>query len=137
MNLEAYRELLPEITDANRPYWEGCLAGELRLQVCGQCGLHRFPDSPVCPRCLSEDFTWQKVSGRGRLWSWIIMHQRYFEAFDDEMPYVVVLVELDEGPWMMSALDGDPANLRIDLPVEVVFERVDDDRAVPKFRAAE
>jgi uncharacterized OB-fold protein len=91
----------------------------------------------VCPRCLCEDFIWQKVSGRGRLWSWIIMHQRYFEAFDDELPYVVVLVELDEGPWMMSALDGDPANLRIDLPLEVVFERVDDDRAVPKFRAAE
>jgi uncharacterized OB-fold protein len=134
MNLEAYRQLLPEITDANRPFWEGCLAGELRLQVCGSCGHRRYPDSPVCPRCLSHEFEWRAQNGRGRLWSWIIMHQRYLDAFADELPYVVLLVELEDGPWMISALDGDPSELRIDQPLEVVFARVDGDRALPKFR---
>jgi hypothetical protein len=136
MNLEAYRQLLPAISDANRPFWEGCLAGELRLQACSSCGHRRFPDSPICPRCLSHDFEWQPHSGRGRLWSWIVMHQRYLEAFADELPYVVVLVELEDGPWMISALDGDAEALRIDQRLEVLFSPVDAERAIPKFRVS-
>ncbi|MGH2850214.1 MAG: Zn-ribbon domain-containing OB-fold protein [Solirubrobacteraceae bacterium] len=136
MNLDDYEKLLPQITEANRPFWEGCLAGELRLQVCESCGQRRLPDSPVCPRCLSRDFEWRAQSGRGRVWSWIVMHQRYLEAFADELPYVVLLVELDEGPWMISALDGDQRRLRIDAPLEVTFSRIDHDRAIPKFRVS-
>ncbi len=125
MNLSEYQSLLPEITDANRPYWEGLEAGELRLQRCVKCGTFRFPDSPVCPSCLSDESRWEVVSGRGRIWSWITMHQRYFAAFEDELPYTVIFVELEEGPRMMSALAGgspDPSKLRIDTPVAVEFE---------------
>src|SRR5690242_15441732 len=104
MNLAEYEALLPAITEENRPYWDGLEAGELRLQTCVKCGTRRFPDSPVCPSCLADESRWEAVSGRGRIWSWITMHQRYFAAFEDELPYTVIFVELDEGPRMMSAL---------------------------------
>lgn len=134
MNTSEYAELLPEITDANRAFWDGCRDGELRLQVCSGCGAHRFPDSKVCPRCLSHEAEWKTVSGRGRIWSWVTMHQKYFAAFADEVPYTVIIVELDEGPRVISALVGDAAGLEIGKPVEAVFEQVAGDRVIPKFR---
>lgn len=133
MDAETYPALLPDVTDANRPYWDGCRAGELRLQVCDDCGTHRFPDSAVCPNCLSGRAQWRAVSGRGRVWSWITMHQRYFAAFADEVPYNVAFIHLDEGPYLMSSLVEVPEDLRVDEPVEVVFEAVPGDRVIPRF----
>jgi uncharacterized OB-fold protein len=134
MNFEEYVKMLPEITKANRPFWDGCAAGELRLQTCKKCGFHRYPDSDLCPRCLSHDSEWLKVSGKGRVWSWVIMHQKYFDAFADELPYAVLLVELEEGPRIMSGLVGDPNELQIDRMVEVTFVTVAEQRVIPKFR---
>jgi uncharacterized protein len=134
VNLDEYLKLLPPVTDLSRPYWDGCLAGELRLQVCGNCGLHRFPDSYVCPRCLSRDASWEPASGRGTLWSWITIHQKYFEAFADELPYQVAFVHLEEGPYLITGLVDAPSDLRLDQPVEVVFEQVTDALAIPRFR---
>ncbi|HVW18847.1 MAG TPA: OB-fold domain-containing protein [Solirubrobacteraceae bacterium] len=125
---------MPEITDVNRPFWDGCREGELRLQRCDGCGLYRFPDAPVCPRCLSRAFSWQAVSGRGTVWSWIRMHQNYLPAFADQLPYVVLFVDLEEGPRLISGFVGDPDELAIDLPVQAVFETVGE-RVIPKFRA--
>lgn len=135
MNEERFSALLPEITPANRPFWDGLDAGELRLQRCERCGARRFPESPVCPRCLHDVARWEAASGRGRVWSWIVMHQRYFEALADELPYVVLFVELDEGPRLMARLDGPDESLALDVPVEAVFRRVGD-RTVPSFRVA-
>lgn len=134
MDPATYPELLPAENDANRPFWDGLRAGELRLQVCRACGTRRYPESYVCPKCLSPDSTWQAASGRGRLWSWIVMHQRYFPAFADELPYNVAFVQLDEGPHLMSSLVEIPDDLRIDEPVEAVFVPVPGDRVIPKFR---
>lgn len=134
MDVDAWLPLLPEVTDDNRPYLDGCRAGQLRLQVCDACGTWRFPPSPVCPRCLSPAATWTAAGGRGRLWSWIVMHQRYFDAFADELPYLVAFVQLEEGPYMVSTLVGPPDDLQIDEPVEVVFEAVTEAVTVPKFR---
>lgn len=133
MDPNAYALLLPEITEENRPYWDGCDNGELRLQVCDDCGTRRFPDSPVCPACLSNGYSWHPVSGRGTLWSFIVMHQRYFEAFADELPYLVAYVHLDEGPFMMSTLVEPPADLRVNDRLEVVFAKATG-RGIPKFR---
>ena len=134
MNTEQYAALLPEITAVNQPFWDGCAAGELRLQACGQCGRHRFPDSPVCPRCLSARFSWEPVSGEGTLWSWLRMHQRYFPAFADEVPYLVAYVRLAEGPFMISSLAEEPAELSPDLPVRAVFVPSPSGRVICKFR---
>lgn len=134
MKIDAYLKLLPTITDSNREFWAGCSAGELRLQACEECGQFRYPDSQVCPNCLSDRFSWKATSGRGVLWSWIIMHQKYYEAFADELPYLVAFVQLEEGPFMMSTLVPGSAEPQIDAGLEVVFDRVADDRSVPKFR---
>ncbi len=134
MNVEERIKLLPPVIDANRDYWDGARAGELRLQVCGGCETPRFPPSAVCPRCLSSEYSWQAMSGRGKVWSWIRMHQRYLSAFYEEIPYLVVRVVLDEGPWMICGFAGREEELEVDLPVEVVFEPLGDERVIPMFR---
>ena len=134
MDIDALLKIMPPVTDANRPYWEGTLSGELRLQICDHCQMPRFPEAPACPRCLGENATWRAVSGRATLWSWIVMHQNYIAAFADELPYLVAFVQLEEGPFMYATLVEPPPQLRCDLPLEVVFEGLSPERAVPKFR---
>lgn len=134
MNREAYLQLLPTITEFNRPFWEGCTVGELRLQACDECGRSWYPESPVCPACLSGRFTWKAAAGRAKLWSWIIMHQRYLEAFSDELPYLIAFVQLEEGPFMTSTLVDPPDDLRCGMPLQVEFSQVSEERSIPKFR---
>jgi hypothetical protein len=136
MNKEAYLGMLPEITDFNRPYWEGCVAGEIRLQACDECGHSWYPEGPVCPECLSERFTWRASSGRAELWSWIRMHQNYLKAFSDELPYLIAFVRLAEGPYMTSTIVDAPAELHCGMALEAVFDQVGAGRSVPKFRVA-
>ncbi|HEY0247208.1 MAG TPA: OB-fold domain-containing protein [Gryllotalpicola sp.] len=135
MNLDAFERLLPPVTDGNAPYWAGLAAGELRLQFCDHDGTPRFPESPVCPQCLSPDFTWRPASGAATLWSWVVMHQRYFDAFDDERPYPVAFVRLAEGPLMVSTILGDRSGLAVDAPLRLAFTAVGEHR-LPAFRVA-
>jgi uncharacterized OB-fold protein len=133
-----YAKPLPKLTKLNRPYFEGARQGELRLQRCDACGHHWFPPSTSCPSCLSPEYQWVRVSGRGRVWSWIVMHQLYFDAFRQDLPYNVAFIKLDEGPFLMSTVVGVPNDaIRCDLPVEVIFEDATDEVAVPKFRPVE
>jgi uncharacterized OB-fold protein len=136
MNIEAFSRILPEVSDLNREYFAGLDAHELRLQVCDEDGSYRFPASPVCPLCLSSRFTWTAVSGKATLWSWIVMHQNYFEAFADELPYVVAFVQLDEGPFIMSTVTDDVDALTIGATLQLSVESVGD-QPVPKFALAE
>ncbi len=127
--------LVPPRTRLNAPFFDGANAGELRLQRCQACGNRWFPPSSMCPRCLSADTAWAAVSGRGRIWSWIVMYQRYFEAFRSELPYNVAYIQLEEGPFLVSRLVGcDPGSIACDLPVEVAFESIAADLHVPVFR---
>ena len=131
----AYTKPLPRPNALSQPFWDGARQHELRLQRCEACGKHRFPPSPRCPECLSDATQWVKASGRGKVWSWIRMWQRYFPAFEGELPYNVAYVELDEGPRLMTNLVGvDDADIRCDMPVEVVFDDVTDEVTLPKFR---
>jgi uncharacterized OB-fold protein len=112
----------PAQTVLNDGYLEGLRAGELRLQRCADCGQYRFPPSRNCPSCLSASWAWTPVSGRGTLWSWIGMHKRYIAGF--EPPYVVALVELEEGPRMIAGVPADAQDdLACDLPVQACFEK--------------
>jgi uncharacterized OB-fold protein len=133
-----YRKPLPRINKLNAPFWEGTRQHELRLQRCNVCGRHWFPPAYRCPSCLSTDYAWVRASGRGRIWSWIRMWQRYFPAFEAELPYNVAYVELEEGPRLMTNIVGlaPDVELACDAPVEVVFEDVTDDITLPKFRLA-
>lgn len=126
---------LPRITPDNRPFWEAARRHELRLQRCGECGRFWYPPGPVCPDCLSEHFEWSQVSGRGIISSWVVFHKAYFPAFAAEIPYAVVQVELEEGPRLISSLVGiSREEIRIGIPVEVVFDDVTPELSLPRFR---
>jgi uncharacterized OB-fold protein len=105
------------------------------VQRCDDCSDIHFPGSPVCPKCLSEKQSWVPVSGRGTVLSWVRFHRAYWDSFRDDLPYLVCLVGLDEGPLLVSNLAGpETEQITIGAAVEVVFEKVDDELTLPKFR---
>lgn len=132
-----YAKPLPRVTPENRPFWEAARRHQLALQRCTACQRVWYPPGPVCPDCLSGDFAWERLSGRGMIASWVVFHKAYFPAFTGEIPYAVVQVELEEGPRLTANLVG-VANedIRVGLPVEVVFDDVTAEVSLPRFRRA-
>lgn len=124
---------LPEVTELSAPYWEGLAAGELRYQSCGGCGNGWLPPREQCPRCLSADWRWATASGRGTLISWVIYRQSMHPAFTGRLPYNVAIVELAEGPRLITNILAGEADLDIDLPVRLVVEH-EDDQPLARFR---
>src|SRR5882672_6733902 len=123
----------PVPTPETAHYWEGTALGELRLQRCRGCQSTYFPPQPFCPACGSDDVEVIRASGRGSLYSYVITHRA---APGFSAPYVIAVVELEEGPRLLTNIvevDPDPEVLPLDLPVEVVFEAVGE-LAVPLFR---
>ena len=99
---------VPVPTPETQPFWDGCAAGELRIQRCADCGRPYFYPRPVCPACGSRDVEWFTASGRATLYSYVINH-RPAPGFEDDAPYAIAVVELDEGPRMMTSIVGLPA----------------------------
>ncbi len=129
---------LPQPTPETAPYWEGCKAHELRLQFCNDCQAFFFYPRIFCPRCLSENVEWKPVSGKGTLHTYVIS-ARPAPGFENDVPYTIAIVKLDEGPHLMTNIVGveqKPENLPAGLPVEVVFEDVSDTISLPKFQPA-
>lgn len=127
---------LPAITPETRHYWEGTRAGELRLQKCDACAHVYFPPRPFCPKCASREVSVLRASGRGRLYSYVI-HHRPTPGFTP--PYAIAIVELDEGPRLMSNIVDAPQTpeaLQLDMPLEVVFQRQNDEITLPMFKPA-
>lgn len=129
-------ETLPAITPDNGHFWDAANRGVLALPTCRICLHIWYPPSALCPSCLSREVEFRETSGRGKVWSWIVMHRQYFREFPP--PYVVLFVKLEEGPMMMSMLGSgvEYSMLRCDLPVQAVFERLSDGFSVLKFRPA-
>lgn len=126
---------LPRPTEDSTPFWEAAGRGELRMQQCLECGHVRFPPAILCARCLSERSEWVRLSGRGTVFSWIVVHQSQHPAFNADTPYNVAIVELEEGPRLHSNLvECENDSISIGMAVEAVFERVSDDVALVKFR---
>ncbi len=116
------------------PFWEACRRRELRIQRCLECGELRHHPRPYCPGCRSPRFDWALMSGRGRVVSWTICHPPVLAAFADRVPYQAIVVELEEGPFLVSNLLGcELDELAFDLPVQVCFVDVDDELTVPQF----
>jgi uncharacterized OB-fold protein len=127
---------LPVITPETRHFWEGTRSGELRLQKCSACAHVYFPPRPFCPQCASRDVDVLRASGQATLHSYVI-HHRPAPGFVP--PYAIAVVQLAEGPRMMTNIvevDQTPEALRLDMPLEVVFQRVSDDISLPLFRPA-
>ena len=137
--MEPDRPLPQPITPESKPYWDGLKQGKLMLPTCGDCRLTFFYPRGVCPRCQSRSITWTQASGRGRLHAFGIGAQSFNKAFKVPPPYVLALIELEEGPRMMSNLvnvQADPKTVKCDMPVEVVFHKLTDDLTVPLFQPA-
>lgn len=108
---------------------------DLHLQRCSDCGVVRFPVSPVCFACFSDAWQWQRSSGRGRVSSWVVFRRQYFE--DYPVPYTVVQVEMEDGPRLMANLLGtDPEAIREGMPVRVMYEPMDGGGHLLQFEAA-
>jgi len=133
--MEEYQKPLPEINDENRPFWEATKQKALKLQKCSDCGQFRYPAARICPFCHSMNDEWVAVSGKGRVYTWTVFHQVYHPAFKDDAPYNVAIIKLDEGPQLISNVIGcELSDIYMDMPVEVVFEKVTEDVTLPKFR---
>jgi uncharacterized OB-fold protein len=123
----------PELNEINRGFWEAAERGELVVQRCESCSELRYPAASRCPVCLSAESSWQRVSGRGEVLSYIVIHQKYNAAWADRVPYNVSLIQLDEGPRMISnVVPLTDAQVRVGMPVRVTFEH-DDGVAIPRF----
>ncbi len=126
---------LPQPTPETQHFWDGTMAGELRLQRCKDCGEIYFPPRPLCPACSSRNVEVFTASGKATLLSYVI-NQRPHPSFDS--PYAIALVRLEEGPTMMSNIVGceqTPEALVLDMPLIVTFEE-NGDIAIPLFRPA-
>jgi uncharacterized protein len=133
---DSHPKPLPVVTEENRPFWEGCRQGKLLLQYCDQCQQHQFYPRLYCMHCGSSNVRWVSASGRGVIYSYTVIHQNKSPEFVQDTPYNVVVVQLAEGPRLMSTIvETDLAELRIDLPVTVVFDAVSEVIHLPRFKA--
>ena len=122
----------PVLGHYDRPMWESIRAGAMRLQQCKHCNTFRYPPGPTCGYCLSLDFEWQPISGKASIWSWIVFHRQYLEAYTT--PYNVISIQLEEGPLMVSNLEGsEPKGSWIGQAVEICYVTLKDGTILPRF----
>jgi len=124
----------PDINEVSRPYWDALREGHLVVQRCN-CGHAWLPARRHCPACLSPDVRWERASGRGRLLSWVIYHTAYHPAFEARLPYNVALVQLEEGPRVLTNIVDPNESLAAEAPVELKVEW-EEDVALARFRLA-
>lgn len=137
--MSEYSKPLPKSDPVTAPFWESVNRGKMEIQRCDGCATFLFYPRALCPSCGSRALTWTPVSGRGHIYSMTIVHRPTNAAFKADSPYVVALVQLDEGCRMMSnivGVDASPANVRIGMHVEVAYDKVTDQVTLPKFRLA-
>jgi len=129
------RKPAPAPTVETSPYWEGCKLRELRIQRCAACGHFQFFPRIYCTRCFGEHVEWVAASGHGRVLSFTVVRRPVSPAFAADVPYVVALVTLAEGPTMMTNIVGcAPERVTIGMQVVVTFEDWTADIAIPKFQ---
>jgi uncharacterized protein len=123
----------PQPSALSRPFWQAAQAGRLVIQRCEDCAAYRWTPQMLCVRCHSERYAWTQVRGLGVVYSFTVVHHAPAAAF--AAPYVVAVVRLEEGPLMLTNLVGcEPHEIRIDMPVEVVFEPIGGNMNVYRFR---
>lgn len=133
---DAYSGPVPKPTPETKPFWEGTRQRTLRIQRCRDCERFYFYPRPLCPHCLSRNVEWRPVSGRGRLHTFVINH-RLPRNYPLPAPVIIGIVELDEGPRLLSNVIGiepDPQTVRCDMRVEVVFEDITAEITLPRFK---
>ncbi len=129
--------LAPDITADSAPYWQALKRHVLQLQQCAACAGFRFPPLPSCPKCGALGGQWVETSLHGRLCSWTEIFHPLDPRLKDEVPFVLVLVDLDAGPRVSARLVGaDPQALRIGMRVTARFDDLDDELTILNFEPA-
>ena len=130
---------VPEpIEELNKQFWAYCGEEKLCFQRCRTCGKWRHLPRPMCAQCQSLDWQWDESSGRGKVYSWTVTRAPFHPAFADFVPYVVLVVEMDEGIRLVAGMKGQTVDdLQLGMAVEVVFERLSETVALPIFQPLE
>ena len=135
-----YTKPLPPVTKQSQPFWEATRERRLQLPRCDYCGTFHTYFEPWCSHCGKEGVHWEALSGRGRIWANCRFHKVYFPGFAADAPYNVAMVELEEGPRIMTNIvglaNGTLAEMPIGMHVEAVFEAVTDEITLVKFTPA-
>lgn len=127
----------PPVDNWNRPFWQACREQKLLVQRCAVTGKCFFPPAPVSPFTGGPKWKWVECSGKGTLWSFVVFHQKYFEGMEDDLPYPVAMVKLDEGPYLLTNFDGmTAAEARIGMQLSVRFPGGPGDFLLPQFGPA-
>ncbi len=130
-----YNKPLPILDSNSSEFWEGCKRHELLIQRCEQCNSYRFPPRPICPNCLSMDTTLDKMSGKGEVYTFSVARMPLRPQWEPDIPYTIGVIQLDEGVRMVSNIIGcQPEDVKIGMKVEVTFDDVTDNIALPKFK---
>jgi acetyl-CoA acetyltransferase/uncharacterized OB-fold protein len=132
-----YRGALPQPTPDTQPFWDALRAHRFELPWCQDCGRAHFYPRPFCPHCFSERIEWRAATGKGTVHTFVINHKAA-KGYEDRAPYVIAVIELAEGPRMLSNLvmqeTPTPENVRIGMTVELVFDDVTPERTLPRFK---
>lgn len=129
-----YEKPLPIIDPDTAPYWKASTEHRLLIKYCRDCGKHHFYPRELCPHCHSDAVDWVQAKGTGAIYSFTIARRPAGPAFKPDAPYVVAIVELDEGPRMMTNITGSPPDsIRIGQRVAVAYEDINADVSLPKF----
>lgn len=128
---------LPTPDGYTQTWWDAAADGRLLLVRCEECGeLHYYP-RPFCPRCGSDRVSWERASGSATLYTWSVVHRNDLPPFNEKVPYVAAVVDLAEGPRMMTnVVDCDPEALEVGMALEVDFRDVGEGFRLPFFRPA-
>ena len=125
----------PQVHELSAPYWKALDEGRLLFQRCEACAHAWLPARSECPHCLARQPRWETASGRARLVSWVVYHHAYHDYYATRLPYNVAVVELDEGPRLVSNIVDARGDLRSDMPLEIVVQR-EAGTALARFRPA-
>jgi len=135
--MAAVRFDIPTPDLETQPFWDGCREGRFLVRHCNTCDEDHFYPRPFCPTCWSDDVSWKEASGRATLYTYSIVHQNDLPPFNERVPYVAAVVDLEEGPRVMTNIEGVAhEHLRVGMPLVVDFKPLNDEITIAIFRAA-
>jgi uncharacterized OB-fold protein len=129
---------LPAPEAETQPFWDAARARRLLIKRCADCGQAHFYPRPFCPKCWGEQVTWEDASGAATLYTYSTVHVNDLPPFPDRVPYVAAIVELAEGPRMMTnVVDCDLDRVEVGMPLQVTYRDLDDEFTIPVFAPAD
>jgi uncharacterized protein len=128
------RPAMPLANSDTAPFWDGCARGLFLLQRCTECSTFRHPPSPICPNCLSAEHEWLQATGHGTIYTFVIVREALRRGWEELVPYVVAVIDLDEGPkFVTNVVNIEPDLVTIGMRGKIVFTSTDDAMMLPLF----